>query len=35
MENKNEPTTQITIYKYNIGYISFITEINFEKFFKF
>ena len=35
MENKNEPTTQITIYTYNICYISFITEINFEKFFKF
>ena len=35
MENKNEPTKQITIYTYNIRYISFITELNFEKFFKF
>ena len=35
MENKNEPKTQITIYTYNICYISFITEINFEKFLNF
>ena len=35
MENKNEPMTQITIYTYNICCMSFIAEINFEKFFKF